>query len=390
MTSCRSGHIRRFRLNLPQRVAAALLALFLLQGLWLIGRQAQVNIAILSSLQDSGGQSWTPADNLASCLIEPDGILACYMARIPVALVQLARPGFSFYATPQNRTGRLRLLASQFLIRLPFLAAGALLGGALWWVTRRLYGNRGGYTALALYCFSPAVLQASTIPNTEILAALGVYGGIYTSIGVAHAMQGPKRKWRARIVLMTMIFAWAAASHLSALAFTVALGVALMLWVTEQNRRLVIPVVLIATVGALVILFVGYGFSATAVASLFRYSDQGISLSLRPATQLFGGTNNAGTAAAAVIAFILYLAARRFRYFGNTAPLLCAVLLLALALPDHSVQPWLWALPFLLTFVGGVFADAYETSKGRLATAIACLLILLQAAASVSSIQGLL
>ena len=32
------------------------------------------------------------------------------------------------------------------LLRLPFLFAGVVLGGALWWVTRRLYGNLGGYT----------------------------------------------------------------------------------------------------------------------------------------------------------------------------------------------------------------------------------------------------
>ena len=35
----RFGILRRFRFNLPQRIAAGLLALFLLQGLWLIGRQ---------------------------------------------------------------------------------------------------------------------------------------------------------------------------------------------------------------------------------------------------------------------------------------------------------------------------------------------------------------
>jgi hypothetical protein len=27
---------------------------------------------------------------------------------------------------------------------------------------------------------------------------------------------------------------------------------------------------------------------------------------------------------------------------------------------------WLWALPFLLTFVGGVFADALETKSRRM------------------------
>jgi hypothetical protein len=28
--------------------------------------------------------------------------------------------------------------------------------------------------------------------------------------------------------------------------------------------------------------------------------------------------------------------------------------------------PWLWALPFLFTFIGGVFADALETQYRKL------------------------
>ena len=94
----------------------------------------------------------------------------------------------------------------------------------MWWVTRRLYGNLGGYTALALYCFSPAVLKACVAPNPEVLAALGVYGGVYTCIGVAHAMQGPPRKWRPRIVLLTVIFGVAAASHIAALPLAALAG----------------------------------------------------------------------------------------------------------------------------------------------------------------------
>ena len=123
------------------------------------------------------------------------------------------------------------------LLRLPFLLAGCLLGAGLWWVTRRLYGNLGGYTALALYCFSPAVLRACVSPSPEILAALGVYGGVYTCIGVAHAMQGPRRKWRPRMVLLTVVFGVAAAAHIAALPVVALLGMALMLWIAEGRRE---------------------------------------------------------------------------------------------------------------------------------------------------------
>ena len=33
--------------------------------------------------------------------------------------------------------------------RLPFVLIGLLVGGSLWYVARRLYGNAGGYVALA-------------------------------------------------------------------------------------------------------------------------------------------------------------------------------------------------------------------------------------------------
>jgi uncharacterized membrane protein YfbV (UPF0208 family) len=39
MTTHRLARLRRFRFNLPQRIAAAMLALFLIQGLWLTGHQ---------------------------------------------------------------------------------------------------------------------------------------------------------------------------------------------------------------------------------------------------------------------------------------------------------------------------------------------------------------
>jgi len=145
-----------------------------------------------------------------------------------------------------------------------------MLGAGLWWVTRRLYGNLGGYTALALYCFSPAVLRACVAPNAEMLAALGVYGGVYTCIGVAHAMQGPVAKWRPRIVLLTAAFGMAAAAHIAALPVVALLGLIAMLWVAEGRRSQVLPVVLAATVGALVVVFAGYGFSPDAFSYVFR------------------------------------------------------------------------------------------------------------------------
>jgi len=87
---------------------------------------------------------------------------------------------------------------------------------------------------------------------------------------------------------------------------------------------------------------------------------------------------------------LLYLGLRKTLYFGNTAPLLTTLLLLFLITVGVPGTPLLWALPFLLTFIGGVFADAYETPRGRLALASAGAIVLLQAVFCILSLPGLI
>jgi len=405
----RFGLLRRFRFNLPQRIAAVLLAIFLLQGLWL---------AELQTLTDRdyqyarcGRETWERPSPLAgyytSCGNIHDGILGYRLAGLPLTLNLLVERGLDRFRKPEDRvvqtqTGvarpsdlstwelRHQLTHVLLLLRLPFLLAGAMLGAGLWWVTRRLYGNLGGYTALALYCFSPAMLKACVTPNAEVLAALGVYGGVYTCIGVAHAMHGPRRRWRPRIVLLTAMFGVAAAAHIVALPLAALLGLAAMLWVAEGRRAQVLPVVLMATAGALLVVFACYGFSPDAFSYVFRSAAGFLWISLDPARRFFSTMGNAGITVAAAAALVFYAGLRKSRYFGNTAPLLCALALIFLVTTGATGAPWLWALPFLLTFVGGVFADAYEGPRGRLAVAAAGAIVALQAVFCLLSLPGLL
>jgi hypothetical protein len=399
----RFGIIRRFRFNLPQRIAAGLLAVFLIQGLWLTSCQTLSDRDY--QYARCGREMWEQPSPLAgyftTCGNIHDGILAYRLAGLPLTLNLLAERGLDHFRKPEDRIvqaeGELspwelrhQLTHILLLLRLPFLGAGCLLGAGLWWVTRRLYGNLGGYTALALYCFSPAVLKACVAPSPEVLAALGVYGGVYTCIGVAHAMQGPVAKWRPRIVLLTAAFGLAAASHIVALPLTALLGLAAMLWVAEGRRSQVLPIVLAAVAGALVLVFACYGFSPDAFSYLFRSAAGFLGLSLDPARRFFSALPNAGITVAAAAALALFFALRRSRYFGNTTPLCCAVILFPLVMTGAPGSPWLWALPFLLTFIGGVFADAYESQRGRLALAAAGAIVLLQAVFCVLSLPGLL
>jgi hypothetical protein len=401
----RFARLRRFRFNLPQRIAAGMLVLFLAQGFWLTGHQTLSDRDY--QYARCGREMWEKPSPLAgyytSCGNIHDGVLAYRVAGLPLTLNVLVERGLDVFRKPEDRVvqaGGIQSLSTWelrhqlpyvlLLMRLPFLFAGCVLGGALWWVTRRLYGNMGGYTALALYCFSPAILKACVTPGPEMLAAVGVYGGVYTCVGVAHAMQGPRKKWRPRIVLLTVLFGVAASAHIAALPVVGLLGLVLMLWVAEGRRSQVLPIVLLAATGALVLVFACYGFSPDAFSYLFRSAAGFLWFSLDPARRLFLNLSSAGVTIAAGAAVVLYLGHGRSRYFGNTAPFLCFLLIVGLITTGIPSSPWLWALPFLLTFVGGVFADSYESSRPRLAMAAGGAVVLLQVVFCVLSLPGLL
>jgi hypothetical protein len=392
----RFARLRRFHFNFPQRIAAVFLALFLIQGFWISGHQTLSDRDY--QYARCGRETWEKPSPLAgyytSCGNIHDGILAYRVAGLPLTLNLLLQSGLDHFRKPEDRviqtsSGqksaglsvwelRHQMTHVLLLLRLPFLFCGCILGAGLWWVTRRLYGNMGGYVALSLYCFSPSVLKACVSPNPDIFAALGVYGGIYTCIGVAHAMQGPRRKWRPRIILLTALFAIAAAAHIAALPVAALLGFVLMIWIAEGRRSQLLPVVLLASAGALLLLFACYGFSPDAFSYIFRSGAGFLAVSLMPARRFFSTFSNAGIIVAAAASALLYLGVRRSRYFGNTAPLICFLTLIALITTSVQSTPWLWSLPFLLTFVGGVFADAFESQRGRLFMVAAACLIAVQ------------
>lgn len=399
----RFARLRRFRFNFPQRVAAGLLLLFLGQGLWITSRQTLSDRDY--QYARCGRETWEKPSPLAgyftTCGNIRDGILAYRLAGLPLTLNLGIERALDWVRKPEDRVvqaeGELnswelrhQLTHILLLLRLSFLGAGCVLGAGLWWVTRRLYGNLGGYTALALYCFSPPILRACVTPSPEILAALGVYGAVYTCIGVAHAMQGPRRKWRPRIVLLTAILGVAAASHIAALPVAALLGLLFMLWVAEGRRSQVLPIVLTASAGALILVFLCYNFSPDAFSYVFRSADGFLWISLDPAKRFFATLSNAGITVAAAAAVLLYVGVRRSRYFGNTTPLLCALMLFGLVMTGAPGSPWLWGLPFLLTFIGGVFADAYESPRERVAMAAGAAMVVLQAVFCVLNLPGLL
>ena len=170
----------RFEVHRAQKIAAALLVVFLVQCLWLV---AHLPLTMAETRSALAGQSLWSSRQLTganSPLIPGDSILELRCAGL---LPSIARKW-----APQNRSFSIYAAPNRWLVRLPFALFGAWLGAALWWVARRIFGNEGGYVALGLYCTSPAMLLASATVGSGILAAWGLFGLIYTAIGVAHTL----------------------------------------------------------------------------------------------------------------------------------------------------------------------------------------------------------
>jgi hypothetical protein len=381
--------LRKFRFNRPQQIAALLLIALFAQCLWVV---------VHKTLSESdyqyarcGREMWEKPSPLAgyftTCGNIHDGTLAYRAAGLPLTLERMVAGQASTTSTWEMRH---EVSLVSLLLRLPFVFAALLLGACLWWVTRRLYGNTGGYIALALYCFAPPVISAATYPNNEIWASLGMFSAVYAAIGVSHAMQGPRRKWRPRIVLLTIILGVTAAAHVPAFVLALLFTVGFMAYVAEGKRAYLPTLLIVWVLGAILILFASYAFRPDAFSYLFRSEAARLGFSFEPSRTFFSSLPNAVLTLASAGALGLYLATRRSRYFGNTAPLIVAVVLLLLITPGVPSTPTLWAVPFLLTFIGGVFADAYEGPGGRLALAAGSAMVALQVIFCVFILPGIL
>jgi hypothetical protein len=271
----------------------------------------------------------------------------------------------------------------QWLPRLPFLACGVFLGASLWYVARRLCGNNGGFIALTLYCFSPAMIQASAVWHTEpeIVAAWGAFGTIFTAIAVAHTLYAPREvvlwNWR-RIVLLGISLAITVGSQFS-MVVVVPMALAFLLYVAPVRRQAAFVIWAAGCVAGFVLLFAAYFFEARVFAEAMHHAHfwgatwRGFTVPgvyKEVASQI--GRDCAALALALPVAGITYAVWPRTRYFGNTAPLLVGLLFLGLGMAHPHVAGAgfiLSAIPFIFLFVSGVLADLMETRHRSLVTA---------------------
>jgi hypothetical protein len=254
-----------------------------------------------------------------------------------------------------------------WILRLPFAIFGVWLGGALWWVARRLFDNAGGYVALGLYCTSPAMIKISSNIGPEIILAWSILGLIYTAIGVAHTLYAPPRKWAPRIVILGLSIGFALAT--AWWSFTlVLLALGYMLYLAPGCRRKVLLVLVSAcVVGCAVWLVIGWATGSMGMPVRALLQRPTLAALSQLAFPLSARTDGYVLVFLFIAAFTAYGSWQRARYFGNTAPLVTAfvcVLVFALAPATHLWDATL-GLSFGFIFIGGVAADLLETRYKR-------------------------
>ena len=273
-----------------------------------------------------------------------------------------------FHVRPESVKG-------MWLERIPYLLSGVLLGASLWYVSRRLYGNAGGYIALVLYCFSPTVIRASALWSAAptLPGVWGSFGAVFTAIAVSHTLYAPREvvlwNWR-RILLLGVSLALAVGWHFALVLF-IPLLLGFMFYLAPTRRWAATVILFAASVIALLMLLAAYWFHPASfwhgVRSAWPWGLSRAALSMGGAYRLV--FNELADSAPVLLvlapgALITYIFWCRTRYFGNTAPLIVAVTFLALrAASPHEPQSIfaLIGIVFLLVFVAGVAADLLET-----------------------------
>jgi hypothetical protein len=396
--------LKGFYIGRPQRVAAALLLMLLAECLWTIRHQPLD--ADDYRYARCGREMWESPSVLQGYFttcgnLNGDGTFAYRLAGFPLTAQRLVLLSVDHFRKPENRLyaggslngttweARHELGFVKYLLRLPFCLFAIWLGGGLWWVSRRLFGAEGGALALGLYVFCPAIVHYATHPNNEILAMWGLYGLVYTAMGVAHALQGPRSKWKPRIALLTVALGLTAASHLLAAMVGFLAGAIFLYYLAERRRSYVAQIMIFAALGAMAIVFAAFSFRITAFLYVFTGGSCRFWLSTEATRTFTHSLGEAGILVALAVSLVLYAAHRRSRYFGNTAPLLVTLALVPLYTTQVVSAPWIWALPFLFTFIGGVFADALETRQRKLYLLLTGAVIVTQAAVCWLTMAGL-
>jgi len=352
------------RAGIPQLAAAVLLLIFLAQCIWFI------TVVPITSLESSYIEDGlVQLSNMANAGSPERSPLVPLLGALPVKLVG-------------SKITFEQLSDYRYLLRLPFVFCGIMLGASLWYVARRLYGNFGGFIALALYSFSPIIINRTNQVQEDIVAAWGAFGLIFTGIAVAHTLYAPREvilwNWR-RILLLGISIALCIGAQFPMWIVLVP-GLAFLLWVGHVRPGAALVVFATACAIAAALLFAFYGFHPAAFAHSLREAqwfafepqEAASPLSYRLVWEFFlqAGLGPLVLMAGALVTFAAW---KRTRFFGTAAPLITAAVLVIAALGTERTSGLVFlfaALPFLILFVSGVAVDLLESRYAIFANAI--------------------
>jgi len=370
-------------IGVPQVFAGILLLAFFAECLW-ISIRTPLRANEIAQIQQ--GQLW-----LAHRSEEADArsVLVPLLAAISVI-----GDGPNFADSSDSMTFRPTPRSWRWRARLPFVLIGLLLGASLWYVSRRLFGNPGGFIALTLYVFTPPLLQRSATVQPSIIAAWGAFGVIFTSIAVSHTLYAPREvvlwNWK-RIMLLGVSLALSIAAQ-PALVLLAPVGLAYLLYLVPERRRASLIIFAAACALALVLLFALYRFHPADLASTFtgfgwrEFSPALFARALTWSLLAIFFFRMPGVMLLLMLALIAYAAWKRPRYFGPTAALIVWALLMiaGVALPHFGgYNLFLVSLAFAYVFIAGVSADLLETHQAGLVVGVLAGMILAHAMFSV-------
>jgi hypothetical protein len=379
-----SRFFTRERFGKPQILAAMLLLVFLAECGWLIAHEGPGSISAEEYSRVGEGLAQWHGKLVAGTPTGPEGSGAIRMRgnaydseHAPLWYLVESAPLAVFRINLDSRFGL-------WLSRLPYVLIGGLLGASLWYVSRRLYGNAGGYIALALYCFSPAVLRSSSLWVSEpnVVGAWGTFGAVFTAIAVSHTLYAPREvvlwNWR-RILLLGISLAVAIGSQFS-LAIILPLLLIFMFYLAPERKGSAFAIFTAALGVAIILIFASYFFHPLlfwrGITNGVFLDASGHALAMSGAyLQLGKELIAAGPILALLVpsALVTYVAWPRSRYFGNAAPAILALLFLILrvASPHNPESVFtLLAVIFLFVFVAGIAADLLETKARELTLAL--------------------
>lgn len=348
------------RIRMPQILAALLLCVFLAQCCWFVAR---VSLAENEGLVLQAGTAQLRGQWMANS--SQSSPLVPILAAVPVI--------------GKNTSNAYLMNRYRFAVRAAFLFMGVMLGGSLWYVARRLYGNAGGYIALLLYIFSPFIIIRSAILEPDVAAAWGAFGLIFTGIAVAHTLYAPREvvlwNWK-RIILLGISIGIAVGAQYS-VVWLLLLTLVFMLWLAPVRRGAAMVILLAACVVGLFVLsftFVPHTMQMFPALAHATWGEADFAQLVRPGAYRlvwrFFWDNSLPVLLLLLVSLAAYIFWPRTRYFGTTAPLLAGLLciLLSLLMPRAGGLLFLFvSLPFAYVFIAGVFVDLLESKFSTLA-----------------------